>query len=63
MPKFRVRVLEVHYQPIDIEAETAEEALEAVQEGDGVEGECVYGYTLDTDEWTVVELQEEKSNG
>jgi hypothetical protein len=59
MPKFRVRVLEVHYLPILIEAETAEEALELVQEGGGEEGECVYGYTLESDSWTVVELQEE----
>ena len=63
MPKFRVRVLEVHYQPILIEAETAEEALELVAEGDGTEEELEYGYTLETDSWTVCELQEEKKNG
>ena len=63
MPKFIVRVLEVHYQPILIEADNEEEAIEKVAEGDGEEEELQYGYTLETDSWTVCELQEEKKNG
>ena len=59
MPKYEVRVLEVHYQPIVIEAESEVEAIEMVAEGDGEELECEYGYTLDSDSWTVVELKEE----
>lgn len=60
MPKYEVRVLEVHYQPIIIEAESELEAIELVAEGDGEELELEYGYTLDSDSWTAHELKEEK---
>lgn len=60
MKKYIVNIREVHLQPIEIEAESPEEAIRLVQDGDG-EGDYTngeYSHTLDSDTWTVEEKKE-----
>jgi hypothetical protein len=60
MKKFRVLVREVHIQPTIIEADSKEEALKKVFDGEGeldTQG-FEYSHTLDTDTWTVEEIKE-----
>lgn len=55
MPKFVVRVPEVHYQDVEIEAENADEARELVMDGNGTEvGEPTYEMTLDDEDAFIV---------
>ncbi len=56
MPKFEVKVKEVHIQPYGVEAKTKEEAIKIVEEGGGeiLEGGFTYSHTLDSDNWNVI---------
>jgi hypothetical protein len=61
MPKYIVKVPEVHIQEVEIEADTAEEALDLVLGGDGeLVGDVQYDSTLDPHEkrWEVIALDE-----
>lgn len=54
MPKFYVRVKEVHHQMYRVEADDPAEARRAVQRGGGISsGELEYSFTLDSDECEV----------
>jgi hypothetical protein len=59
MKKFRVLVREVHVQWVEIESTSEEEAKDRVQQGEGeiVEGSLEYSHTLDSDTWTVEEIE------
>jgi hypothetical protein len=49
MTKYEVQLEEVHNQSVVIEANSAEEAVRLVLDGNGEErGEPVYSYTIDT---------------
>lgn len=50
MKKFRVLVREVHVSTMEVEAETREEAIANVQEGEGEEISLEYGHTPDDGE-------------
>lgn len=59
MPYYIVTMREVHTQGVEIEAESEEEAIERVTGG---EGEYLpylfeYSHTLDTDNWTIEEIE------
>lgn len=60
MKTYRVFVKEVWVQAFDIEAESKEEAIKLITEGDGdiVQDELDYSHSLDPDTWTVEELDE-----
>lgn len=51
MPRYHVYVPEVHYQTVEIEADSPKDAVKAVNDGNGdvLEGALEYSYTLDTD--------------
>jgi len=62
MPKFQVKIKEVHTQIIEVEAEdeqSAQAAAEEVlsrginQDGSDLPEEVVYDYTLERNEWDV----------
>lgn len=55
MTKFIVEVREVHVQSMRVEAESAEEAIKKVVNGEGeiVENCMEYSHTLDSENWTV----------
>lgn len=57
MPRFIVSVKEVYIQPVSIEAESVEDALRKVKDGDGeyLEDQHEYCYSLPFDEWNVYE--------
>ena len=52
MPKYIVNRPELHYSILKIEAETPEEALALVKDGEGEEIACEYSHTLDN-QWSV----------
>lgn len=57
MKNWSVIVKEIHLQEVEVEANTAEEAIEAVLDGDG--NYTAYTQqleTLDTDTWSVKEV-------
>ena len=56
MAKFCVEVAEVHKALIMIEADSEEDALERVENGEGDEFDCHYDYALEPDTWTVKRL-------
>jgi len=60
--KFIVSIREVHIQAVEIEADTKEEAVEKVKEGEGeyLEDGLDYSHTLDSEFWTVEELKSEE---
>lgn len=51
MPRFVVRVAEVHNAYYEVEAETEDGAIEAVKDGGGDVLTVEYSYTLDSDRW------------
>ena len=55
MPKYEVRVKEVHIQPYFVEAESEQEAIKVVEDGGGEIDESGFEYScmLDSDEWNV----------
>lgn len=56
MKKFIVLVREVHVARVHVEADSPEDAIMAVREGDGDYGdETEYSHTLDPEAWTVEE--------
>jgi hypothetical protein len=61
MKKFIVIVREVYIQPVLIEAETIDKAIEAVADGEGeiIEGQMEYSHNLNPELWSVEELKEE----
>ena len=57
MKKYIVGMREIHIQNVEIEAESPEEAIERVADGEGdfVDNSLEYSHTLNTDTWTVKE--------
>ncbi len=53
--KYHVGVREVHISTMEIEAESAAEAVELVMGGDGAQTMCEYSWTMDSETWTVEE--------
>ena len=53
MAKYTVLVREVHISHMEVEADSPEEAIEKVKEGEGDEATCEYSHTLDDDTWSV----------
>jgi PP-loop superfamily ATP-utilizing enzyme len=53
MPKYTVRVREVHVAYHEIEADNPETAMNKVQGGDGELVNTEYSHTLDSDTWDV----------
>jgi len=60
MPRYTITVKEVWYQPVEIEADSEEEALTRVEEGygDTVENGFTYSHSLGSDEWLIVRTGE-----
>jgi hypothetical protein len=52
--RFVVLVKEVHTSHMEIHADSKEEAIEKVANGEGEEVHEEYSHTLDTDEWEVL---------
>lgn len=59
MPEYIVYTKEIVIQPVKIEAESAEEALEAAQCGEGEPLERETLEVVDPDNWTVTKIDEE----
>lgn len=57
MKTFIIGVKEVHIQPVRVEADSREEAIKKVAEGEGetLEELLEYDYTLEPDVWTAQE--------
>ncbi len=55
--RFNVSVREVHIQQISVIAESSEEAIHLVEEGEGtpLDNTLEYSHTLETDTWTAEE--------
>jgi hypothetical protein len=55
MPKYHVEVPEVHYQTVEVEADSFKAAVGLVVNGDGeyLDGALEYSHTLDDCEWSV----------
>ena len=54
MPKvYYVQVREVHVSTREIVADSPEDALEKVKDGEGDEITCEYSHTLDDDTWSI----------
>jgi hypothetical protein len=54
MPKFIVNIREVWIQPVIIEADTHQEAIKAVEYGEGEQmGGMEYSHTRDSSTWTI----------
>ena len=51
--EFIVSVREVHVSHREVQAKTAEDAMDKVQDGDGEEVFMEYSHMLDSDTWTV----------
>ena len=58
MAKFRVQVPEVHYQTVEIEAESPGQAVSLVNDGEGnyLDDHLEYSHPLDTTERWVVNM-------
>ena len=57
MTKYFVGKREVHVSTMEINADTPEEALLKVWDGDGEEVMCEYSHTLDSDSWSVEDAE------
>lgn len=53
MPKYTVLVREVHVSHMVVEADSPEEAIKKIKDGDGDEATCEYSHTLDSETWSV----------
>ena len=53
MKRFVVRAVEVHNCYVEIVAETSEEAIASVAEGEGILLDTEYSYTLGPDRWDI----------
>jgi hypothetical protein len=51
MPKFFVRVAEVHNANYEVDAETKEDAINKIKDGAGDLKDTEYSYTMDDDRW------------
>jgi len=62
MPKYYVLVKEVHDSYREVEADSPEEAIEKVAAGDldFKEERMEYSYTLDSEEWSTEECEDEE---
>ena len=56
MTKYRVLMQEVHWREVFIEANSPENALQKVEEGEGERGDTCYGYSLGPYDWKVEEV-------
>ena len=58
MKKFNIRMAEVHYQEVEIEAEDWLDAVDRVMEGDGtyLDNSLEFSHTLDVDKWKIEEV-------
>lgn len=54
---YYVHIREVHVSTREVEADSPEEALEKVKDGDGEETMCEYSHTLDDETWTVEDAE------
>ena len=60
MKNWSVIVQEIHLQEVEVEADTAEEAIYAVSDGEGDYSALPHFLeTLDTDTWSVKELKKD----
>lgn len=59
MPKYHVNVPEVHYQTVEVEADSPEEAAKLVKDGDGdyLDGALEYSHTLEDCVWMVLDVE------
>lgn len=57
MPKYHIGVREVHIAIMEINADSKEEAIISIQEGNGEEVSLEYSHTLDSNLWTVEEAK------
>lgn len=55
MKTFIVSVREVHVSHRQVEADSPEDAIQRVQDGEDEEISMEYSHSLETDTWTVVE--------
>jgi hypothetical protein len=55
--KYDVQVREVHVQHIVVEADSPEEAVDMVRDGDGDHAAIEYSHTLGPDSWTVESIR------
>ena len=59
--KYIVKIREVHISYLEIEAESHEEAISLVADGEGEQLLQEYSHTLDPDEWSVEEKREDSA--
>ena len=59
MKTYRVTVKEVWRSDIFIKADSKEDAIAKVKDGDGDETNIDYEYTLEDDTWEVIDVKEE----
>lgn len=61
MKKYRIRIPEVHYTTLELEADSEEaareEANKAIEAGLFDQYNMEYSHTLDVDEWPVTEIK------
>ena len=57
MAKYIVNVKSVWSMPVEIEAKSAQQARELVDQGKGINGEKVRLYYLESDTWTVRKIK------
>ena len=59
MPKYHVNVPEVHYQTVEVDASSPEEAVELVKDGDGeyLDDTLTYSHTLEDCTWQVLDVE------
>ncbi len=53
MKNYIVKIKEVHNSYVMVKANNGEEALKAVEEGNGEEFDLQYDYTLDPETWSI----------
>jgi len=54
--RYVVKVLEVHKQHVFIDANSHEDAISKVENGEGENGNLVYSCTLESDNWSVEDI-------
>lgn len=55
--KYHVLVREVHTSTQEIEADSVEDAIQLIREGEGKELTCEYSYTMEPTTWSVDEAR------
>ena len=59
MKTYTITVKEIHDSYVEIQANSPQEALEKVKNGEGCEVDCEYHSTLDSSTWNVHENDEQ----